>query len=180
MKKIKLNDAEKKVLTFWLILAVVIVSGLLIFKLVFPEDFDKFFGLGEYDNKYSLVKNRTRYYTVSNAIVKYYTYLDAKDSDAIFNILNDGYKEANGITSANNIKFSDEENKQNLTYNARLMCQKKINKGIYSFYVEGFESKSNVSGRGDYKYYEVILDDNKLVYSIRPIDQNTFGGECHE
>lgn len=176
----KLNDAEKKVLSFWVILAVVIISGLLVFKLVFPEDFDKFFGLGEYDRRYKLVEDRTRYYTVSNAVIKYYTYLNAKDSNAIFDMLNDGYKESKGITSPNNIQFSDDAEKQNLTFSSRLMCQKKMNKGIYSFYVTGFESKANVIGRLDTKYYEVILDDNNFLFSIRPIDANTFGGECHE
>lgn len=180
MSRRKLNDSEKKVLSFWVILAVVIISGLLVFKLVAPDKFDKFFGLGEYDRKYSLVTDRTRYYTVSNAIVKYYSYLNAKDSEAVFNIYNETYKTNKGINSPSNISFSEDAEKQNITFNARLMCKKKLDKGIYSFYVTGFESKANESGRLDNKYYEVILDDNKFVFSIQPIDEKTFGGECHE
>ena len=49
MSKIKLNESEKKVLTFWAILALIILSGLLIFRLVAPEKFNKFFGFSNAD-----------------------------------------------------------------------------------------------------------------------------------
>lgn len=174
----KLSDSEKKVLTFWAILGVVIISGLLIFKLVAPDSFDRLFKLGEYDKKYKLVQDRTRYYTVSNSLIKYYEYSSNKDSQAVFDILNDNYKKNNNINSSSDIKFKEDQT--NLTFNSRLMCQKKIKKGVYSFYVSGFESNPNVSGRLNVAYYEVVLDDNNYLFSVQPIDEKTFGGECHE
>lgn len=180
MSKRKLNDSEKKVLTFWAILAIVIVLGLFIFRIVAPEKFNDFFGLDGADKEYSLVTDRTRYYTVANAIEKYYLYVNAKDANAVFSMLNDSYKEANGISSANNIKFSEEIDPENKTFNSRLMCKKKLGKGKYSFLVKGFESKSTESGRLNTVYYQVMLDDNNFTFSIQPIEEKTFGGECHE
>ena len=80
----KLSDSEKKVLTFWAILGVVIISGLLIFKLVAPDSFDRLFKLGEYDKKYKLVQDRTRYYTVSNSLIKYYEYQAFSNCSPVF------------------------------------------------------------------------------------------------
>ena len=178
--KIKLNESEKKVLTFWAILAVVVVSGLLVFRIVAPEKFNKFFGISNADKAYSLVKDRTRYYTVFHAVNKYYNYSNAKDSESVIMVLNDKYKQEKNINNAGDIAWPDQYDADKLTYNARLMCQKKLDIGIYSFYVSGFESYMNKPGRLSNVYYEVILDDNNFTFNIRPIDEKTFGGECHE
>lgn len=180
MSKRKLNDSEKKVLTFWAILAVIIVIGLFIFRIVAPEKFDKFFGLDGAERYYSLVTDRTRYYTVANAIDKYYSYTNAKDANAIFNMLNENYKQSKNIKFASDINFTQEVDPANLTFNPRLMCKKKIAKAKYSFLVKGFESKSTESKRLGTLYYQVILDDSNFTFSIQPIDEKTFGGECHE
>ena len=178
--KIKLNESEKKVLTFWAILAVVVIVGLLIFRFIAPEKFNKLFGLSNADKNYSLVTDRTRYYTVANSIEKYYSYTNSKDSTKLYSVLDEKYRQEKGYTSASSIKWTQEVDAPKLTYNARLMCQKKLDSGIYSFYVSGFESYSNKEGRLDNAYYEVILNDNELTFSIKPIDEKTFGGECHE
>ena len=180
MSKTKLNESEKKVLTFWAILALIIISGLLVFRLVAPERFNKFFGLSNAEKKYSLVTDRTRYYTVFNAVNKYYQYSNDKDADRLFAVLNTDYKNEHNIHSAADFVFTQEVDGPKLTYNARLMCQKKLDIGIYSFYVSGFESNENKVGRLDNRYYEVILNDNNFTFNIRPIDEKTFGGECHE
>lgn len=176
MKK-KLSESEKKVLTFWAILAVVVVGGLLIFKIVAPDKFNRLFGISNSDKKYSLVQDRNRYYTVDNAINKYYLYVNQKDSESVFTILSDNYKKNNNINSKDDIKFNSDVE---LVFNSGLMCQKKTNTGIYSFYVKGYESNINVSGRLDTKYYEVILDDNNMTFSLQSISEEKFGGECHE
>ena len=178
--KIKLNESEKKVLTFWAILAVVVVLSLLVFRLIAPEKFNKFFGISNADKEYSLVKDRTRYYTVFNTVNKYYSYTNDKDSEKVFMVLNDKYKQEKNINNAGDLAWTDQVDADKLTYNARLMCQKKLDVGMYSFYVSGFESYMNKPGRLSNVYYEVILDDNNFTFNIRPIDEKTFGGECHE
>jgi len=178
--KIKLNESEKKVLTFWGILAVIVISVLLVFRIVAPEKFNKFFGISVADKKYSLVTDRTRYYTVTNSINKYYAYTSSKDAEKIFAVLNPQYKEEKGYTSADKIALPEVKDYVQLVYNARLMCQKRLDTSLYSFYVSGFESDSNESGRGKNAYYEVRLNDDNFTFDIRPIDEKTFGGECHE
>lgn len=178
--KIKLNESEKKVLTFWAILAVVVICGLLVFRIIAPEKFNKFFGLSNADKEYSLVKDRTRFYTVANTLNKYYIYTNEKDSEKVFSVLSDKAKEELKLENASSLKWTDEVDADSITYNARTMCQKKLDTGIYSFLVSGFESYMNKAGRLDNKYYEVIIDDNNFTFSIRPIDDKAFGGECHE
>ena len=179
--KIKLNESEKKVLTFWAILAVIVISALLVFRVVAPEKFNKFFGLSNADKKYTLVKDRTRYYTVLNSINKYYQYNNDHDSQKVFDVLNSKYKEEQNITSPLSFVWPDVEHGTQKVYNARLMCQKKLDIGIYSYYVSGFESDSNkANSRGEKAYFDVRLDDNNMTFDIRPIDEKTFGGECHE
>ncbi len=176
---IKLNDSEKKVLTFWAMLALIIISILLVFRIVAPEKFNKFFGIPNADKNYSLVKDRNRYYTVLNSINKYYQYNNDKDGEKVFAVLNSKYKEEKNIKSGNDFVWPDSIDNTQLVYNARLMCQKKLDTGVYSFYVSGFESNSNKSGRLNNAYYEVILYDTNFTFDIRPIDDKTFGGECH-
>ena len=107
-------------------------------------------------------------------------YSNDKDADRLFAVLNTDYKNEHNIHSAADFVFTQEVDGPKLTYNARLMCQKKLDIGIYSFYVSGFESNENKVGRLDNRYYEVILNDNNFTFNIRPIDEKTFGGECHE
>jgi hypothetical protein len=95
-------------------------------------------------------------------------------------MLSDSYKQDKGIESADNIKFPDTVDSDNMTFTSRLMCQRKVGKAKYSFLVKGFETKANEGGRLGTQYYQVTLDDKNFTFSIQPIDEKTFGGECHE
>jgi hypothetical protein len=59
------------------------------------------------------------------------------------------------------------------------MCSKRLGNGYTSYYVSG-----NVIGVNKYKeyedqYYEVVLNENEMTFTVKSIDSNQFGGECH-
>ena len=59
------------------------------------------------------------------------------------------------------------------------MCNKRLGKGHTSYYVSGTVVGTNQYKVFDDVYYEVMLNESNMTFSISEIDASTFGGECH-
>lgn len=172
-----LSSAEKKTLLVWFIVAVIFLLILIVFKIINPEftlrkktDYSK--------NKYSLVTDYNRYYTVSTAINKYYAFINAHEYESVYHILDEEYIKENNIDSTTVINYISDTDKS-LSYRSQLMCSKDIADGITSYIVKGEEGSMNSLESDKTLYYQIILDGNSFHYSVRPIEEGYFGGNCH-
>lgn len=172
----KLSDSEKKVLIAWIILGIILLIAVATIKITQKNIDDKY----KYINSpYKLVLNHDRYYTVSAALSKFYAYINEDNYQSVVNILDSKYKQDNNITkdNVNNfIKFYDVAS----NYETKVMCSKEIAKGIFSYLVSGNDIGMNNGKRLASPYYQVVLDGNKLLFSVKPISKEDYEEKCHE
>lgn len=172
-----LSDAEKKTLLVWFIAAIIILLILVFVKIVWPNFTSK--SQTDYSkNEYSVVSDYNRYYTVSNAISKYYAFINAHEYTSVYHILDESYTKEMNVDESTVINIISDADKA-LSYRPRLMCSKDIAEGITSYIVEGEEGGMNSLESDQTLYYEVVLDGNTFHYSIKPIEEDFFGGNCN-
>lgn len=163
---LKLNDGEKKVLLFWIIIAIIIV-GIFLFIEIKKNVFDK------YNGNYTIVREQNRYYTVNSAINKFYSYISSNNTSNVLLVLNDEYKKKNNI-SENNINEYFNFNNKLVSFVPKKMYQKEIKKGVYSYYVSGYNEYVNTGLYINDDYYEVILDGNTFTFNIQKISKEMY------
>lgn len=171
----KLSESEKKVLLAWLIVGIAIMLILLVVKVKKNNSVTNSIVSPNSNH----VINRNRYYTVKNAIDKYYQYKNAKDYDAVLKILNEKYIDKNHIDKDTITNYIGEV-KSYLTFDTGLMCLKSSSSGVDTYVVEGTDIVMNTGEEKNKAYYEVTLDGNTFLFNITPIDEKTFGGVCDE
>lgn len=119
--------------TSFKIFLVVIIFSLLIFGGLFAFSLYQN-SLEEEKIEVEYVTNANIFFTVESCVNKYIGLIVAKDSTSLYNVIDDKYKEDNGITInnvlANNIKLSG-----NYSFTAQQMLQDKKEK--YTYYVKG-------------------------------------------
>lgn len=172
-----LSESEKKTLMAWFIVAVIFLLILIVIKIINPDfSFKKKTDYSK--NKYSVVTDYNRYYTVSNAINKYYSFINAHEYESVYHILDEEYTKGKNVDKDTVINIISDADKA-LSYKGGLMCSKDIASGITSYLVKGDEVFMNSSDINKTIYYEVILDGNNFHYSIKPIEEEFFGGNCN-
>lgn len=156
------NKVSKKQIIL-IIIGIIIALLLIIFKLFFS------------DNKkdFEIVTSTSKFYTVSNCINRYLTYLSAGDTENLMLLLNKSYKNKNNITS-NNLFDKIDKFDELYSFQARKMYQDVINDNVTKYYVYGYLIKegiddSFVQEKVDY-YFIVYLDSKNSTYSIEPYD----------
>lgn len=166
----KLSKEEKKVLTIWCIISLIVFSLLFLFgiKKVTKEE-----------KKYELVRDYNRFYTVNTVLNKYYLYLNGNEYNKVLNMINENYKKNNNI-DVNNLKDKLEINEEKVSFNSYYMCSKETSDDVYSYYIKGHINNINSGKYIKDVYYKVVLNSKNLLFDIAPIDENQFGGECHE
>lgn len=174
---LSLSDSEKKVLIAWAIVGIIILLIVLLFGLkkekTKQEEIDNITANGS-----NYLIDHSRYYTVKNAIAKYYSFLNVDDYDSALKILSEKYVKDNNITTNNITDFLTNTDVQ-LSYQSKRMCLKSIKSGVYTFVSEGEEISANTGKFIGDKYYEVVLDGNTSLFSIKPIESSTFEGVCN-
>lgn len=174
---LSLSDSEKKVLIAWAIIGIIILLLVLLFGLkkekVKQEEINNITANGS-----NYLIDHSRYYTVKNAITKFYSFINVKDYDSTLKILNEKYVSENKITASNINEFLTESDVQ-LSYQSKRMCLKSLKSGVYTFVSEGEEISSNTGKYISDKYYEVVLDGNTSLFSIKPIDSSKFMEVCN-
>lgn len=172
-----LSDGEKKTLLAWFIVAAIFLLILIVIKIINPDftfkkktDYSK--------NQYSIVTDYNRYYTVSNAINKYYSFINAHEYESVYHILDEEYTKEKNVDKDTVINIISDATKA-LSYQSRLMCYKDIADGITSYLIKGEEVFMNSLDVNKTIYYEVILDGNNFHFSLKPIEEDFFGGNCN-
>ena len=129
--------------------------------------------------KITLVKDYSRFFTISNAGNKYINYLQNKDKDNLILLLNDTYISVNEITKDNILDKLTLLNSGNYTFEARKMYQEILNQNITRYYVKG---NLNIVLMDEYErpkdYYLIIeMDLKNLTFSVTPDDGKIFKGD---
>lgn len=171
----KISENERKVLIVWLIIGLIVFLCVLFINIRHKSK-DSIEAITTPGTNY--VNNRSRYYTVKNAINKYYSYKNAKDYDAVLKILSENYIKNNHIDKETLTTYIGESTSY-LSYDTGIMCLKNAKDGVYTYVVEGIETEMNTGKELNKIYYEVILDGNTFLFSITPINEGDFGGACN-
>lgn len=169
-----LSDSEKKVLRIWGIVASIIFIGLVIIAIINKVNPALIDISGEYS--YRIVKDETRYYTVSNTISKYASYINAKDKESILTILDNDYKKNNDINVDNVLEKVGNFDK-NISITPSYMCSRKRNDEITQYI---FSASINDT-KGDKittKNYSVYLDSKNMTFSVEEVTSEYLGGNC--
>lgn len=173
--KLNLTKSEKKVLSIWGIILLIIVLVLFIINIFFPLDslVSQMVGNKKDTVMTGEVKDFSRYLTVTSTIDKFYAYINADNEDAVVKILNEQYIKDNNITASNVNKYIKFDAKQ-LAFDANIMYLVYGKKGVYEYYVDGNIIYANTGDIIEKAYYSVILDGNTLLFNIRPITENEY------
>lgn len=174
-----ISESQKKVLTGWIIIGIVILILVSIVAVVTVKEKS-----GKEDderltsNNSKKIIDRSRYYTVKNAITKYYSFVNMKDYDSVLKIFDEEYKKKNNINESNVKEFLT-DTVTTLSYDSRIICLKNNDKGVYTFVVDGDEISANTGTIINRKYYEITMDGNNSTFYLYPIDESSYNEVCN-
>lgn len=129
----------------------------------------------------SKVDNYSVFYTLSNSLNTYLTYLSEENTE-VYNIVEDKYKEQFGITKENVISKLKDFDIDNPSFRAEEMLYESVDKNINKYYVRG---KLVNIGEDEYKiikdyYLNIYVDSRNNTFMISPYDGSLFKGEQNE
>lgn len=123
-----------------------------------------------------IVTSTSKFYTVSNCVYRYITYLQSQDVESLISVLDNSYKKSNGISKKNVIDKLDKLD-SNYNFEARKMYQEILNDYETKYYVYGYLTEELMdevnSSKQDY-YVIVTLNSKKKTFSITPYDGEIF------
>jgi len=169
------EDRNKKIIAIVLSIAVLALG---IYKLFFEKNI---INEEKIDTEtISIVRDNSRFYTVSSCVSKYINYLTLKDTNNLLILLSEDYKTKNSITSENIYSFVESIDGTKI-FSARKMYEQRVSETIYKYYVYGYieeERMDSISEKQDY-YIIVLLDQTNMVYAIEPYDGSMFIGRWY-
>ena len=166
-KKVERN---KKILTIIIVIAVLALG---IYKIFFEKNVIEEEKIDT--ETISVLKDNSRFFTVSSCISKYIRYLSGGDTENLLILLSNEYKEKSSINSNNIYSFTGILD-GNKTFSAKKMFQQRLSKTIYKYYVYGFLEENlmdSISAKQPY-YLIVILDESNMTFAIEPYDGSMF------
>ena len=123
-----------------------------------------------------IVTSSSKFYTVSNCVYRYITYLQSQDVDSLISVLDSSYKKSNNIVKDNVLDKLGTLN-SNYNFEARKMYQQTLNENTTKYYVYGYLYEDtidqNMKNKQDY-YIIVTLDTEDKIFSITPYDGEIF------
>lgn len=171
----KISETERKVLIIWLIIGVLVFLAVVLISIKPKTNKTEQPNTTPGENH---VSDRVRYYTVKNAINKYYSYKNISDYDSVIKILDSNYVEDNHIDKDTITTFIGNSDSL-MTFDTGIMCLKSFKSGVYVYVVEGHEVTMSTGEEKDKVYYQVTLDGDTSLFSILPISESTYGGVCN-
>lgn len=171
----KISETERKVLIIWLIIGVLVFLAVVLINIKPKISKIELPSTKPGENH---VSDRIRYYTVKNAINKYYSYKNVSDYDSVIKILDSSYVEKNHIDEDTVTTFIGESDNM-MTFETGIMCLKSVKAGVYVYVVEGNEVTMSTGEEKNKMYYQVTLDGNTSLFSVLPISEEIYGGVCN-
>ena len=118
--------------------------------------------------KVKYVDNPTMFFTVENCVNKYVGLISAKDSEALYNVIDEKYKEENGIT-VYNVLANNKSLDGNYSFVSSYILEDKNEK--YKYYVKGYlieETMDDDNFVNEKMEYSIIvkLDTSNKTYSV--------------
>jgi hypothetical protein len=172
----KISENEKKVLMIWLIVGILILLVVALVNIRFNSSTNN--STESTTPGENHITDASRYYTVKNAINKYYSYKNAHDYESVIKILSESYVSNNNITTTNITDYIGTSTSY-MSYDTGIICLKSVKSGVYVYDVEGVEVVMNTGEEKESIYYEVTLDGNTQLFSITPIDSDTYRSVCN-
>ena len=166
------NKAERNKKIFAVVL-VIVVLALGIYKLFFEKTIVEEEKIDT--ETITIVKNNSRFYTVSSCVSKYLSYLTIKDTDNLLVLLSEDFKAKNSVTSENIYSYIGTLDVTK-TFSARKIYEQRVTKTIYKYYVYGYieeEGMDFILNKQDY-YIIVLLDEKNMVFAVEPYDGSLF------
>jgi len=146
----------------------ILAVGLLIYSIFFSNNNKK---------DIEIVKSSSKFYTVSNCVYRYLTYVQSKSSDNVLLTLDKRYIEENNI-SKNNIFEKINVLEGNYNFEGRKMYQQKLNDDTIKYYVYGYLRKEVMNpslAEDPIDYYVIVtLNTKNQTFSITPYDGEIF------
>lgn len=131
------------------------------------------------------VKNHNLFFAVQTCVEKYLTYVANENKDEILMVLDEEYIKDNNINK-NNVLEKINNNDILLNFHAEEMYFEEINDDINKYYVSGYQeatvdndyeddsqelfTETEASHISQYMYFEVKLDFENMIFSIKPIE----------
>lgn len=155
---------------------IIVIFGIIAIILVLVQ----IFGGSRDKNKIDIVTSTSKFYTVSNCVYRYVTYLQTKDTDNLLLLLDSKYKSKNNINS-NNVLNNLINLDKLYNFEARKMYEEKINDNITKYYVYGYLVEDDLDSNNSMDFYVIVtLDTKNKIFSITPYDGEIFGGNNEE
>ena len=163
-------ELSRKNIILLTIFILIIILGLTFYNYRNPAVVDK------KESKIILVKDYSRFFTISNAGNKYISYLKNKDVDSLMLLLSDIYKTSNNITRDNILEKLTLLGTGEYTFDARKMYQSNLNNKIIRYYIYGYLTEEVMDEyRKPSDYYLIIdLDTENFTYAVLPYDGEIF------
>lgn len=164
------NNKKYKLL---IILILLFLFSYVIFNIRFNND-DETIEIVD-TNKINLLDDYNRFFTINSCIYKYITYLQTKNVDSILKVLDETYITNNNINKNNVLEYVDTLN-GTYSFVSKKIYYEQLDDYNIKYYVYGYlvEDLIDSYGKKIDKYYIVLFDTNKNLFSITPFNEIEF------
>lgn len=157
--------------TLLIIVCVILLSilGILYF------DSEESESISNNENKYLLLDDYSRFYTVESIVYKYINLITSNNVSDLINVLDEDYVSNNNITSESVFNYIDKLEGL-CSFKAKKIYYENNGKYIIKYYVYGTlnkEGMDEIIDKSDY-YLVVKLDTKNNLFSITPYDGKIF------
>ena len=161
---------KKKDYTLLIIICLILFSivGLLYFsKSEDEEQIEK--------NKYVILNDYSRFFTVNSCVYKYIQYLSNKNYDNLFKVLSKEYINDNNLNESNIYNYLPNLN-GNYSFVSKKIYYEKKDDNYFKYYVYGYIEQDLIDSIGNKEYYYFLVDYDQMdnVFSITPINKIVF------
>jgi len=127
------------------------------------------------ESKINLLTDYSRFFTVNSCVYKYITYLQTNNVDSILKVLDTKYKESLNINENNVFEYVENLN-GNYSFVTKKIYYEQIDDYNFRYYIYGYliEDLIDGSGKKSDRYYIVLFDTNKNIFSIKPYNEIDF------
>lgn len=166
-----MEDKSKLTAIILSLLAIIVVVVSLVTKNIKEKD--------SYDD-ILIVTNASNFYTVNSCLYRTITYITSKDTKSLMLLLNDDYKEKNGINEDNVLDVFSDINTTS-TFVSEKMYYSELSDSITKYYVQGYIEENQIydgetlgDKNSNSEYFVVYLNTEENIFSIEPYDGEIF------